>query len=167
MQLPWVGPAPSFSPILVAMRIAPGVGIPGVSIGDSRTTVEATVGTPEPSEESRAFYFDREPNYAVHYAGDGTVELVEVFHAQGREEVFLADIQLTFRLMDEVTADLERAGFTSRPMDIGRVYDAGFSLWSMASLDPSDLVPGMEYDPEDERQVVEGVGIAPASYWDD
>lgn len=158
----------SFPPVILApMQITPGVGIPGIQIGATRAEVESAVGTPNPSEESRAFYFDREPNYSVHYAHDGTVELIEVFHAQGRDEVFLDDIQLTFRLMDDVQADLERAGFTSRPIGIGLVFDAGFTLWSMASLSPSDLVPGAEYDPEDERHVVEGVGIAPASYWQD
>lgn len=64
--------------------------------------------------------------------------LVEVFHGEGAAEVFLGEIQATFRLMEDVHGDLERAGFTSRPVDIGRVYDAGFCVWSMASRDPSE-----------------------------
>ena len=147
------------------MEITPGVGIPGVSIGDTRAAVESSLGTPAPSEEHRAFYFDREPNFSVHYSADGTVELVEVFHAEGRNEVSLGEIQLTYRLMDDVQADLERAGLVGRPVDIGLEYDEGFTLWSMSSLTPSDVAPGTEYDADDERHVVEGVGIAPVSYW--
>jgi len=147
------------------MEIIPGIGIPGASIGDRRAAVESRLGTPNPNEDVRAFYFDREPNFSIHYAADNTVELVEVFHAQGHDEAFLNDMQLTFRLMDDVKADLERAGFIGRPVHIGLEYDSGFTLWSMGSLSPSALQPGSAYDPEDTRAVVEGVGVAPVSYW--
>ncbi|CAN7202699.1 hypothetical protein [Knoellia sp. LjRoot47] len=149
------------------MQVSPGVGIPGVHIGDSRTDVESVMGEPSSRDDDRAFYDDTEPNFSVHYDVGGVVALVEVFHGEGAAEVFLGEIQLTFRLMEDVHGDLERAGFTSRPVDIGRVYDAGFCVWSMASRDPSELVEGAEYDPEDERLVAEGVSIAPASYWHD
>ncbi|EAQ00469.1 2-amino-3-ketobutyrate coenzyme A ligase [Janibacter sp. HTCC2649] len=149
------------------MQITPAVGIPEVSIGDSRSDVESRLGEPSSSEEGRAFYFDREPNFSVHYDGAGTVELIEVVHGEGAAEAFLGEIQLTFRLMDDVVEDLEIGGFTSRPVDIGRVYDAGFCVFSMASRDPSELVDGAKFDEDDERLVVEGVSIAPASYWRD
>ena len=150
---------------MVGMQITPAIGIDGVSIGDTRAAVEAAIGAPERGEVARAFYFDREPGFSVHYDDHGTVELIEVSHGEGRHEAYLGDIQLTFRLMDEVAADLARAGYSGHPVDIGVEYDEGFTVFSMASLSPSELAPGSAYDPEDERLVVEGVSIAPISYW--
>ena len=68
--------------------------------------------------------------------------------------------------MDDVVADLERAGFHGVPdNDIGWEYDEGFCIWSMASHRASDLAPDSTADPDDERLVVEGVSVAPISYW--
>lgn len=148
------------------MQITPAVGIPGVSIGDERAAVEESLGAPSSRDEGRAFYFDIEPGVSIHYDADQRVELIEVSHSEGRAEVFLDDVQLTYRLMDDVVADLARKGYAGKPVDIGHQYDAGFCVFSMASRSPSELTGG-EYDPEDERLVVEGVSIAPVSYWDD
>jgi hypothetical protein len=151
---------------MVAMQITPAVGIPGVSIGDSRAAVEQSLGAPSSRDDGRAFYFDAEPGFSVHYDADQRVELIELGHSEGRAEVYLDDVQLTFRLMDDVVADLARKGHSGKPADIGYQYDEGFCVFSMSSQNPSDLTGGA-YDPDDERLVVEGVGIAAASYWDD
>ena len=103
----------------------------------------------------------------AHFAGEGVVELIEVYYSQGgREQVTLGGVQLTFRLMDDVVADLAAAGLQGRPMDIGFDYDEGFCVWSMSSLNPSDLTGGL-YDPADERRVVEGVAVGAPDYFRD
>jgi hypothetical protein len=161
-----VGPADPDDGQDDGMQITPAVGIPGVSIGDERATVEASLGSPSSGDEARVYYFDTEPGFSVHYDADQRVELIEVGHSEGRAEVHLDDVQLTFRLMDDVVSDLAQKGLSGKPVDIGYQYDEGFCIFSMASQTPSD-VNGGEYDPDDERLVVEGVGIAPVSYWDD
>lgn len=149
------------------MKITPAVGVPGVSIGDTKTAVQASLGAPSSGDERRDYYFDSDPGFAVHYDADQLVEFIEAYHSQGRGEVYLDDIQLIFRLMDDVVADLTQRGYTGKPIDIGYQFDEGFTIWSMASQSPSDLTPGAEFDPEDGRLVVEGVGIAPIAYWED
>ena len=71
------------------MQITPAVGVPGVSIGDERATVEASLGAPSSGDETRAFYLDSEPGISVHYDAGQRIELIEVGHAEGRAEVYL------------------------------------------------------------------------------
>ncbi|WP_432990907.1 hypothetical protein [Dactylosporangium sp. CA-233914] len=65
--------------------------------------------------------------------------------------------------MDEVIAELAANGHSSTPSDIGFDMPAGFAIFSMASLSARDLDPGAPE--EDSRLVVEGVAIAPYSYF--
>lgn len=146
------------------MRIDPGVGIPGVSVGDHRQRVEDSLGPATSVNGSVAYYQAAEPAVSVHYSATELVELIELaYGGPGHEEVFLEDIQLTYRLMDDVVTDLEQAGLRGTPSDIGMDYELGFAIFSMSSIDPADVIPGA--DPADERQVVEGVSVAPYSYF--
>ena len=148
------------------MDILPGQGLPVARVGQTQAEIEASVGSPSVAEAGRAFWNDHAPAFSVHFDAEGGAELVEVFHGElGEEQATLGDVQLTYRLMDDVAADLDRAGYTGRRVDIGWEYDAGFVLWSSGSRNPSDLEPGAPFDPEDQRLVVEGIGIAPIAYW--
>jgi hypothetical protein len=144
------------------VRITPGVGIPGVSIGDDRQHVEGSRGAPTTIHGNVAYYTSAKPPFSVHYADGEVVELIELsFTGEGGDEVFFDDIQLTYRLMDDVVAELREAGLRGRPFDIGMVYELGFAIFSMSSIDAADVIPGA--DPDDERLVVEGVSVAPYS----
>ncbi|WP_212816894.1 hypothetical protein [Polymorphospora rubra] len=102
-----------------------------------------------------------DPMLVVTYDGD-VVELVEVGCGVD-EHVFLDGVQLTYRFMDEVMADLAAKGHLATASDIGFDFQAGFSIFSMASLSARDLDPN---SPEDDgRHIVEGVSIAPYSYF--
>lgn len=63
----------------------------------------------------------------VHADVEGIAELVEIDRGQGGEpRPPPHGIKLTYRLMDDVVADLERAGFHGIPdNDIGWEYDEG------------------------------------------
>lgn len=149
------------------MEIVPGVGLPVAQIGQSLTDIEAVLGLADDiqADPDRAYWHRHVPAFVAHFDRDGVVELVEVYYSRrDQEQVTLGGVQLTFRLMEDVVADLKAAGMHARHMDIGVLYDEGFFLWSMSSLNPSDLT-GDPYNPDDARMVVEGVGVAPADYW--
>ena len=147
------------------MEIIPGKGLPLVRIGARRADVVAAVGPPV-TDGRVAWYHEAQPPFAVHYDGDDVVEYVEVANGGGRgEEVELDGIRLTSRLLDDVLADLAAAGYEGRAVDIGWEYDAGFCVFSMSSLTLAEVDPSEPEDPEDERLVAEGVGIAPVEYW--
>ena len=133
------------------------------SIGDTRAIVESRMEAP-PTTGTRSVY-NTAPPLIVTYTDEGVVELVEVSYSGGgsRDEVFLGDVQLTYRLMDDVVADLERSGHIASPIDIGFAFAAGFAIFSMSSLAASDVDPNA--DPDDDRAVVEGVAVAPFSYF--
>lgn len=100
----------------------------------------------------------------VTYDQDDVVELVEVGYGV-HDQVFFDGVQLTYRFMDEVMADLAAKGHLGTPSDIGFDLQAGFAIFSMASLSARELDPrAPENDP---RRIVEGVGIAPYSYFTD
>lgn len=146
------------------MEIIPGKGLPRVRIGASRADVVAAVG--EPAKDGRVTWYDEaQPPFSVHYDDRDVVEYVEVAHGGGRGEAELDGIRLTARLLDDVLADLAAAGYEGRAVDIGWEYDAGFCVFSMSSLTLAEVDPSEPEDPEDERLVAEGVGIAPLSYW--
>ncbi|WP_377639113.1 hypothetical protein [Oryzobacter terrae] len=147
------------------MEIIPGEGLPDVRVGASRADVVAEVGEPV-KDGSVAWYHEAQPPFSVHYDADDVVEYVEVANGAGRgEEAELDGIRLTSRLLDDVLDDLRGAGYTGREVDIGFEYDAGFCVFSMSSLTLAEVDPTEPEDPEDERLVAEGVGIAPVSYW--
>ena len=149
------------------MEIIPGVGLPVAKVGQTLADIEALVGLADDIQldPDRAFWHRHYPGFSANFDGDGVAELIEAYYSQGgRDQVTLGGVQLTFRLMDDVVADLEAAGMHGRRMDIGFDYDEGFCVWSMSSLNPSDLTGG-PYDPRDERLVVEGVAVGPPSYF--
>lgn len=145
------------------MEILPGEGVALVKVGETRDAVEARLGPPlHPGISARSVY-DTEPLLVVDYDGD-TVELVELgYSGDGGGQATLDGVQLTFRLMDDVVAELSALGHQPEPFDIGYTFRAGFTIFSMGSRSASDIDP--EAFPDDPRPVVEGVGIAPAEYW--
>ncbi|HWS33334.1 MAG TPA: hypothetical protein VN408_11385 [Actinoplanes sp.] len=143
------------------MEIEPGQGVMLAKVGESRDVVESRVGPPvHPGRQSRAVY-DTEPLLVITYAEDDTVELVEI--ANGGDEVFYDGVQLTFRFVDDVVAELAGRGLRAEPFDIGFAFEPGFAIFSMSSLPASELDPGAPDD--DPRRIVEGVSVAPFDYF--
>lgn len=67
--------------------------------------------------------------------------------------------------MPQVIADLATAGFVGTQSGNGVDYPEGFSVWSMGSLMIEDIdQPG---DADEDDEVVEGVSIAAAGYFED
>jgi hypothetical protein len=98
------------------------------------------------------------------YADDDTVEVVEVgYTGDGGEEVFFDGVQLTYRFMADVVADLAARGHAHEPIDVGYRFEPGFALYSMGSRTARDLDPSAAED--DEREIVEGVSVAPYDYF--
>ncbi|MFC7384332.1 hypothetical protein [Sphaerisporangium rhizosphaerae] len=146
------------------MEIIPGCGVALAKIGEARTDVEGRVGEPVHGPGDTKAVYSTTPMLVISYTPDDTVELVELaYNGQGGEEVFFDGVQLTFRFIDDVVADLTAMGYTSVPSDIGFDFHAGFSVWSMDSLWAQDLDPDATED--DERSVSEGVSVAPFSYF--
>lgn len=149
-----------------AGEVLPGIGTALAQVGQTLLQVEAVAGPPSVIQGQSAYWNEHTPAFVVHTDAEGFAELVEIDHGDvGEPQATLHGIQLTFRLMDDVVGDLERAGFHGVPADIGWEYDEGFCIWSMASHRASDLDPNGTADPDDERLVVEGVSVAPISYW--
>ncbi|PWU60754.1 hypothetical protein DLE60_09415 [Micromonospora globispora] len=125
--------------------------------------VRIRIGRPvHARDDTRAVYDSTDPILVVTYNLDDVVELVEVGYGVDNQ-VFFEGVQLTYRFMDEVIADLAANGHSSSPFDIGLDVPAGFAIFSMASLSARDLDPAAPED--DSRRVVEGVSIAPYSYF--
>ncbi|WP_109593107.1 hypothetical protein [Actinoplanes xinjiangensis] len=143
------------------MEILAGEGVAMVKVGESRDVVESRIGAPmHPGRSSRAVY-DTDPMLVITYREDETVELVEIGY--GGEEVFFEGVQLTYRFMDDVVAELAAGGHRAVPFDIGFSFEPGFAIFSMSSLSASELDP--EASADDPRRVVEGVSIAPFDYF--
>ncbi len=148
----------------MGMEILPGLGVPLAKVGDSRADVESRIGGPAHYPPSCRDVYTTTPMLVISYTSDDTVELVEVSYSGPEgEEVFLNGVRLTYRFLDEVVADLTAKGYVGKPSDIGFVFDAGFAVWSMRSLCARDLDPSATE--EDKRAIVEGVSVAPYSYW--
>ncbi len=143
------------------MEILPGVGVDQVRIGDARDDVEARLGPPVHDGRSRRAVYRTVPAIVVDYARDGTVEVVQVAYCgtPDGDEAYYDGVQLTFRFLDDVVAELTAKGLEGTPSDVGTDFLAGFSLFSMGSLDATALDPGAAG--VDDRPVVEGVTIAP------
>jgi hypothetical protein len=145
------------------MEIIPGEGVALAKIGEARRVVEGRLGTPaHPGRDSKAVY-DTSPLLVVSYAEDDTVEFVELAYSGDRgEEVFFDGVQLTFRFMDDVVADLAARGYRSEPTDIGYRFEPGFAIFSMGSLSASDLDPTAVDG--DGRAICKGVSVASNAY---
>ncbi|MEV4136303.1 hypothetical protein AB0J72_29560 [Dactylosporangium sp. NPDC049742] len=108
--------------------------------------------------------YDTSPCLVLTYAQDETVEVVEIgYSGGGGEEVYFDGVQLTFRFLDDVVADLAAKGHRYEPIDIGFRFEPGFAIFSMASLGAWDLDPAAADD--DPRLVCEGVSVAPYDYF--
>jgi hypothetical protein len=144
----------------------PGVGVDAVKIGDHREEVERRLGSPVHPGRDRNAVYASDPTLVITYDRDDTVELVEAGYSghHGGDEVFFNGVQLTYRFMEDVVADLAAMGHHGTPFDIGFVFEPGFAIFSMSSLWALDLSPNASE--HDERQIVEGVSIAPRAYFD-
>ncbi|WP_412748716.1 hypothetical protein [Krasilnikovia sp. M28-CT-15] len=145
------------------MEILPGEGVAMAKVGEARDVVESRLGPPlHPGRESRAVYATS-PFLVLTYTDDELVELVELgYSGDGGEEVFFDGVQLTFRFMDDVVADLAAKGYRYEPVDIGYRFEPGFAIFSMGSRWARDLDPDASED--DPRQVCEGVSVASYDY---
>jgi hypothetical protein len=145
--------------------ILPGVGVAMVKVGEHRDVVEARVGMPvHPGRASSAVYDRTTPWLMLTYTLDETVEVVELpYSFDGGEQVFFDGVQLTYRFLDDVVADLSAKGYAYEPIDIGYRFEPGFAIWSMDSLSSTELDPDA---PDDEaRPICEGVSVAPFDYF--
>ncbi|MCF2533393.1 hypothetical protein [Yinghuangia soli] len=156
------------------MDIIPEVGVASVKLGDKRADVERRTGDPVHGPGRQRAVYRTTPSLVVHYHPDGTVELVELGYSgpgRGRgpqDEVWFDGVQLTYRFLDEVVAELHAKGYTSTESGIGHNFHAGFAVWSMGSLSAAELDPDNyteSEDDEDWRDVAEGVSVAPYSYF--
>ncbi|MCX4850753.1 hypothetical protein [Streptomyces sp. NBC_00893] len=147
------------------MEIIPGRGVELVVIGDRRAQVEERLGPPRGNADLAPAVYATTPPLVIGYAPDDTVELVEIgYSGRGaRAEASFGGVRLTHRLIDDVVADLHARGYTSTPCDVGHDFHAGFSVWSMRVLWAGEVDPTAGED--DPRCVVEGVSVAPYSYF--
>jgi hypothetical protein len=148
------------------MEILPGEGVAMAKVGESREAIERRLGPPaHPGRHSKVVY-ETSPMLVLSYTEDDTVELVEIaYSGNGGEEVFFDGVQLTFRFLDDVVADLAAKGYQYEPIDIGYRFGPGFAIYSMESLCASDLDPDASED--DPRSVSEGISVAPYDYFDE
>src|SRR6476620_7170932 len=111
-----------------AGEVLPGIGTALAQVGQTLQQIEAVAGPPSVTQGHSAFWNEHAPAFVVRTDTEGFAELVEIDHGEGGEpQATLDGIQLTFRLVDDVVADLERAGFHGVPVDIGWEYEEGFS----------------------------------------
>ncbi|KAI9927010.1 hypothetical protein ASPWEDRAFT_177466 [Aspergillus wentii DTO 134E9] len=149
------------------MNIIPSKGVAMAQIGDHRSVIESRLGLSAiHNNDCEKVVYDTDPQLIIHYQDDSTVELVEIaYSGDDGSEVWLDGVQLSYRFLDDVVADLAAKGYKGTPSDIGHDFFAGFAIWSMGSLCARDLDPGA--GEEDEREVVEGVSVAPYAYFID
>ncbi|BBH67661.1 hypothetical protein ACTI_43460 [Actinoplanes sp. OR16] len=143
------------------MEILPGEGVSLVRIGESREVVECKLGTPvHPGRIDRQIY-ETSPMLILTYTDADTVEFVEIaYSGGGGEEAWYDGVQLTYRFLDEVVAELADRGLRYEQTDEGFRFEPGFTLYSMGSRSAQDLDPDAADD--DPRLLCEGVSIAPA-----
>jgi hypothetical protein len=153
------------------MEIISGVGVELAKIGETRAVVEARIGAPAHPGRSRRAVYNSDPGLSITYTEADLVEHMDVFYSGkgGGQEAFFDGVQLTFRFMDEVVADLAARGHVGVPFDIGYLYEPGFVIWSMGSLWAPEVFPDVP-EPEDPEEaeypdIVEGVGVAPFEYF--
>ncbi|MDF2509705.1 MAG: hypothetical protein K0Q52_3564 [Microbacterium sp.] len=145
------------------MEIQPGVGVDTARLGESRAAIEARLGPPTSQRDARVFYHQTDPALHIDYDPAGNVESVEIpYSGTPGREVTLAGIPLTYRPIEDVVRELAAAGYSGRRSDIGYDFAEGFSVFSMSSLQLSDIDPSAADD--DERLVAEGVFVASPAY---
>ena len=144
------------------MEIEPGVGVPLVRLGESREVVVACLGEPR-VVVGQTHHFES-PALLIDFDDGGLVELIQVPYSGVGDEVTLLGVQLTYRLMSDVLADLRERGYTGTPSDIGYDFHAGFAVFSMASVSPHEVDATIPEDDESEV-VVEGVAVAAYDYF--
>lgn len=146
------------------MEIDAGRGIGGVFVGEERSHVERHLGPATGASSGSRAVYGTDPSLIITYSDTDTVELVEAApHDANGEQVFYGGVQLTFRIMDDVVADLKAKGSVCTPSDIGYDFEAGFAVFSMSSVSAHHIDPSLPV--EDERLVVEGVAVAPYDYF--
>ncbi|KHD78251.1 hypothetical protein [Actinoplanes utahensis] len=141
------------------MEILAGVGVTSARVGESRAVIESRVGPALRPGGKRLAVYPSHPVLIVTYGADDTAEMVEVGNDGGAEEVFFQGVQVTYRFMDEVVAELEARGHRAERHDMGYVFRSGFRIWSMGAVEPSEIDPDAFDD--DPRLLVEGVTVAP------
>jgi len=147
------------------VEILPSVGVEAAKVGEHRDIVEARIGQPIGGRRSDRALYATTPQLDLTYAADNTVELVSIWYAgDGREEVYFDGVQLTYRLLDDVVADLAAKGYRYESTDIGFKFEPGFAVWSMHSRWAGELDPDAAQD--DPRAVCEGVSVAPYDHFD-
>jgi hypothetical protein len=147
------------------MEIQPGEGVAAARIGETREAVESRLGPPiHPGKASRAVY-DIGRLLVISYTGDDLVELVELPHGAGRgDEAFFEGVQLTWRLLDDVVADLAAKGYRYEQDEPSSfLFEAGFVLFSRGSRTAEDL--GLDAVEGASRSVCEGVSVGPYEYF--
>jgi hypothetical protein len=147
------------------MEILPGEGVAEAKVGESREVVESRIGKPtHQGHNTKEVYESTTPMLVLTYTEDDTVEVVEIaYSGDGGAEVFYDGVQLTWRFMDDVVDELAARGVAHEPTDIGYRFEPGFAIYSMGSRTAQDLDPSADED--DEREVVEGVSVAPYDYF--
>ncbi|WIM98380.1 hypothetical protein ACTOB_001979 [Actinoplanes oblitus] len=147
------------------MEIQPGKGVAAARIGETREAVESRLGPPiHPGKESRAVY-EISRLLVISYTGDDLVELVELPHDAGRgDEAFFDGVQLTWRLLDDVVADLAAKGYRYEQNEPSSfLFEAGFVLFSVGSRTAGDL--GLNAVEGVSQSVCEGVSVGPYEYF--
>lgn len=138
------------------MEVLPGIGLPVARLGQTLDDIVAAAGPADAAEPHRASWTRHSPPFDAYFDGQGRSELIEV---RADEGLTLGGVQLNLRLMDDVAADLARSGLTGRRATLVVDFDEGFTLWSLGELTASDVVLGAEFDPDDDRIVLEGVTV--------
>lgn len=150
--------------MIVLVEFFPSVGVDLVKLGDSRKAVRRRLGQPvHRHNRGRAVYTRPEPGLVISYDDHDVVELIEIPYGHHGDQVVFEGVQLTYRLMDHVVADLVALGYEATPTDIGFAFEPGFAIFSMGSLSPRDIDPRLDQD--DVRDIVEGVSIGPYAYF--
>jgi hypothetical protein len=89
------------------MEIIPGEGVELARLGETRVAVESRVGAPVHGPGGVRAVYDTTPALVISYTSADRVEIVELaYSGEGREEVFFDGVQLTYRFLDEVVAEL-------------------------------------------------------------
>ncbi|PWK40088.1 hypothetical protein BC793_12027 [Actinoplanes xinjiangensis] len=147
------------------MEIEPGKGVAVARISETRDAVESRLGLPmHPGKQSRAVY-DIGRLLVISYTNDDLVELVELPHDAGRgDEAFFDGVQLTWRLLDDVVADLAAKGYRYEQDEPSSfLFEVGFVLFSVGSRTAQDL--GLDAGEGASRSVCEGVSVGPYEYF--
>ncbi|WP_430786506.1 hypothetical protein [Actinoplanes sp. G11-F43] len=145
------------------MEILPGKGVVTVRVGEPRELVESRLGAPVHAGRDSRVVYETSPTLVVDYTEDELVEVVQVaYSGDGGEEAFFDGVQLTWRFMEDVVADLAAKDYRYEADGSGYRFEVGFTIFDTGARSPRDLDPGAADD--DDRGICEGVAIAPYEY---